>query len=118
MQSFSDPKRIPHPAAKPDQKLALSAPARRKRADRRTGAMPRQRLDTRLMASATVGVCLGSLCGISLMIVAAKGLNGRVDDLDAWLAESSRFMGMTDLEKVEPMGVMTATTAAQTGGEQ
>lgn len=32
MQSFSDPKRIPHPAAKPDQKLALSAPARRKRA--------------------------------------------------------------------------------------
>ena len=58
---------------------------RRKRADRRTGAMPRQRLDTRLMASATVGVCLGSLCGISLMIVAAKGLSGRVDDLDAWL---------------------------------
>ncbi|CAB3917961.1 IclR family transcriptional regulator [Achromobacter sp. CF-sbj1-Ac2-l] len=32
MQSFSDAKRIPHPAAKPDQKLALSAPARRKRA--------------------------------------------------------------------------------------
>ncbi|CAB3826870.1 HTH-type transcriptional regulator TsaQ1/TsaQ2 [Achromobacter insuavis] len=32
MQSFSDLKRIPHPAAKPDQKLALSAPARRKRA--------------------------------------------------------------------------------------
>ncbi|CUI56779.1 IclR family transcriptional regulator [Achromobacter xylosoxidans] len=32
MQSFSDPKRIPHPAAKPDQKLELSAPARRKRA--------------------------------------------------------------------------------------
>ncbi|MGE8655520.1 MAG: IclR family transcriptional regulator [Achromobacter sp.] len=32
MQSFSDPKRIAHPAAKPDQKLALSAPARRKRA--------------------------------------------------------------------------------------
>ncbi|MFY3956659.1 IclR family transcriptional regulator [Achromobacter xylosoxidans] len=32
MQSFSDPKRIPHPAAKPDQKLELSARARRKRA--------------------------------------------------------------------------------------
>lgn len=32
MQSFSDAKRIAHPAAKPDQKLALSAPARRKRA--------------------------------------------------------------------------------------
>ncbi|MCF7766153.1 MAG: IclR family transcriptional regulator [Achromobacter pulmonis] len=32
MQSFSDAKRRPHPAAKPDQKLELSAPARRKRA--------------------------------------------------------------------------------------
>ncbi len=58
---------------------------RRKRADRRTGEAPVQRLDTRLMASATVGVCLGSVCGISLMMIAAKGLNGRVGDLDAWL---------------------------------
>lgn len=58
---------------------------RRKRADRKTGEIPEQRLDTRLMASATVGVCLGSVCGISLMIVAAKCLNGRVGDLDAWL---------------------------------
>jgi len=32
---------------------------RRKRADRQTGEIPVQRLDTRLMASATVGVCLG-----------------------------------------------------------
>ncbi|WP_313620421.1 PepSY-associated TM helix domain-containing protein [Achromobacter sp.] len=58
---------------------------RRKRADRRTGELPAQRLDTRLMASATVGVCLGSVCGISLMMIAAKALSGRVADLDAWL---------------------------------
>ncbi len=58
---------------------------RRKRADRRTGAIPAQRLDTRLMASATVGVCLGSVCGISLMMLASKWLHGRVGDLDAWL---------------------------------
>ncbi|GFN25684.1 peptidase [Achromobacter denitrificans] len=58
---------------------------RRKRADRRTGAIPAQRLDTRLMASATVGVCLGCICGISLMMIASKWLNGRVGDLNAWL---------------------------------
>lgn len=58
---------------------------RRKRADRKTGEVPAQRLDTRLMASATVGVCLGCVCGISLMMVASKWLNGRVGDLNAWL---------------------------------
>lgn len=58
---------------------------RRKRADRKTGAVPKQRLDTRLMASATVGVCLGCVCGISLMMIASKWLNGRVEDLNAWL---------------------------------
>jgi len=58
---------------------------RRKRADRKTGEPPRQRLDTRLMASATVGVCLGCVCGISLMVVASKWLHGRVGDLNAWL---------------------------------
>lgn len=58
---------------------------RRKRADRKTGALPVQRLDTRLMASATVGVCLGCVCGISLMMIASKWLNGRVGDLNAWL---------------------------------
>jgi uncharacterized iron-regulated membrane protein len=58
---------------------------RRKRADRKTGEIPAQRLDTRLMASATVGVCLGCVCGISLMMVASKWLNGRVGDLNAWL---------------------------------
>ena len=58
---------------------------RRKRANRQTGEIPVQRLDTRLMASATVGVCLGSVCGISLMMVASKWLSGHVGDLNAWL---------------------------------
>jgi len=57
--------------------------SRRKRAAR-GGAAPAQRLDTRLMASATVGVCLGSVCGISLMLLGSKWLHGRVDDLLAW----------------------------------
>lgn len=56
----------------------------RRRAARRNAAEPVQRRDTRLMASATVGVCLGSVCGISLTIVAGKWLYGQVDDLNAW----------------------------------
>jgi uncharacterized iron-regulated membrane protein len=45
---------------------------------------PAQRRDARWMAAATVGICLGAVCGISLTIVAAKWLHGRVDDLNAW----------------------------------
>jgi hypothetical protein len=37
------------------------------------------------MGSATVGVCLGCVAGISLTIVAAKWLHGRVADLNHWL---------------------------------
>ena len=48
------------------------------------GAIPVQRRDTRLMAAATVGVCLGAVCGISLTICCAKWLHGRVDDLNEW----------------------------------
>lgn len=50
----------------------------------RNGPLPEQRRDTRLMAAATVGVCIGSICGISLMLVASKWLNGRVADVAAW----------------------------------
>jgi uncharacterized iron-regulated membrane protein len=46
--------------------------------------VPVQRRDTRWMASATVGVCLGSLCGISLMIAASRWLQDRVDDPAVW----------------------------------
>lgn len=45
---------------------------------------PAQRRDTRWMASGTVGVCLGCVCGISLTIAAAKWLHGHVDNLAAW----------------------------------
>jgi uncharacterized iron-regulated membrane protein len=56
---------------------------RRKRATQGAAA-PAQRRDVRLMASATVGVCLGCVCGISLMLLVSRGLHGRVDDLLAW----------------------------------
>jgi len=49
-----------------------------------TGIPSEQRRDVRGMAAATVGVCLGAVCGISLTIVAAKWLHGRVDDLSTW----------------------------------
>lgn len=57
---------------------------RRKRA-RKGGAVEQSR-STRLLGSATVGVCLGCVAGISLTIVAAKWLHGRVADLNAWHA--------------------------------
>jgi hypothetical protein len=36
------------------------------------------------LGSATVGVCLGCVAGLSLTIVAAKWLHGRVADLNHW----------------------------------
>lgn len=60
---------------------------RRKKVTRNADAAstpPEQRRDVRWMAAATVGVCLGAVCGISLTIVAAKWLHGHVDDLNAW----------------------------------
>ncbi|OZI30977.1 peptidase [Bordetella genomosp. 10] len=58
--------------------------SRRRRAARNQVEAPAQRLDTRLMAAATVGVCLGSVCGISLTIAAGKWLYGSVQDLAFW----------------------------------
>ncbi|WP_028311513.1 PepSY-associated TM helix domain-containing protein [Derxia gummosa] len=58
--------------------------SRRKRAPKQGGALPAQRRDARLMAAATIGVCLGCVCGISLTLLAAKWLHGRVADLHAW----------------------------------
>lgn len=57
---------------------------RRKQASKRHPEAPAQRLDTRLMASATVGICLGCVCGISLTIVSGKWLHGHVHNLAAW----------------------------------
>ncbi len=56
----------------------------RRKAQRKGTDLPVQRRDTALMASATVGVCLGCVAGISATIAAAKWLPGRVDDLAAW----------------------------------
>lgn len=58
--------------------------SRRKMRARQGGALPDQRLDTRLMASATVGVCLGCVCGVSLTIVGGKWLHDLVSDINAW----------------------------------
>lgn len=57
---------------------------RRRKLGRDGGPPPEQRRDVRLMAAATVGVCLGCVCGVSLTIVASKWLHGQVADLAAW----------------------------------
>lgn len=57
---------------------------RRRKTTRDASKQPEQRRDARLMASATVGVCLGCICGISLTIVAGKWLHGYVTELNAW----------------------------------
>ncbi|HWK54126.1 MAG TPA: PepSY-associated TM helix domain-containing protein [Hyphomicrobiales bacterium] len=57
---------------------------RRKKA--RNGGEVEQSRSTRFLGSATVGVCLGCVAGLSLTIVAAKWLSGRVADLDHWHA--------------------------------
>ncbi|SNR60132.1 PepSY-associated TM region [Methylobacillus rhizosphaerae] len=56
----------------------------RRKAQRKGGEMPVQRRDTSLMASASIGVCLGCVAGISLTIAAGKWLPGRVDDMATW----------------------------------
>jgi uncharacterized iron-regulated membrane protein len=55
---------------------------RRKRA--RQGGEVEQPRSARLLGSATVGVCRGCVAGLSLTIVAAKWLHGRVADLNHW----------------------------------
>ncbi len=56
----------------------------RRKAQRKGEALPAQRLDTRLLAAATVGVCFGCVAGISLSMLAGKLLHGHVADLNAW----------------------------------
>lgn len=55
---------------------------RRKKA--RQGGGAGQPRSARLLGSATVGVCLGCVAGLSITIVAAKWLHGRVADLNHW----------------------------------
>ena len=56
----------------------------RRKALRRDGVPVTQRRSTFVMASLTVGVTLGCICGISLTLVAGKLLAGRVGDLHTW----------------------------------
>lgn len=56
----------------------------RRRTERQNGGPVNQKNSTRIMAAATVGVCLGAICAISFTIVVGKWLNGRVADVDAW----------------------------------
>lgn len=60
--------------------------SRRRKQAKDAPGVPGQRLDTRLMAAATVGVCLGSICGISLAIVGGKWLHALTGDANAWTA--------------------------------
>lgn len=55
-----------------------------RRKNARKGGEVEQSRSTRLLGSATVGVCLGCVAGISLTIVAAKWLHGRVINLNHW----------------------------------
>ena len=57
---------------------------RRKKA--RKGGEVEQSRSTRLLGSATIGVCLGCVASLSLTIVGAKWLHDRVADLNAWHA--------------------------------
>ncbi|MCK6395146.1 PepSY domain-containing protein [Zoogloea sp.] len=59
--------------------------SRRRKQPRSGGGVPAQRRDVRLLAAATVGVCLGCVCGISVSIVGSKWAYGLVGDADAWL---------------------------------
>ncbi|MFT4069213.1 PepSY-associated TM helix domain-containing protein [Paraburkholderia sp.] len=56
----------------------------RRKALRRDGIPVTQRRSTFMMASLSVGVALGCICGISLTLLAGKLLAGRVDDLHTW----------------------------------
>ncbi len=58
--------------------------SRRRKAPRQGNQIPSQRLDARLMAALTVGVCLGCVCGVSLTIVASKWLYGHTTNVSAW----------------------------------
>ncbi|SEL22791.1 Uncharacterized iron-regulated membrane protein [Roseateles sp. YR242] len=56
----------------------------RRKSLRRGQPAPVQARSTAIMAALTVGVCLGSVIGISATIVSAKALYGVVDHLPAW----------------------------------
>lgn len=56
----------------------------RRKTQRREGGPVEQPRSVSLMAAATVGICLGCVCGLSLTIAAGQWLPGRVEDVNAW----------------------------------
>lgn len=58
--------------------------SRRKSQRRNQPERPGQSLSAMRMAAATVGVCLGCICGIALTVSAGRWLYGVVDDLPFW----------------------------------
>lgn len=56
----------------------------RRRTARRHGEQVVQTTASRLMAAASIGVCLGCVCALSVAIVSTKWLYGHVEDVDAW----------------------------------
>lgn len=55
----------------------------RRRTARRHGEQVVQTTASRLMAAASIGVCLGSVCALSFAIVSTKWLYGHVEDVEA-----------------------------------
>jgi uncharacterized iron-regulated membrane protein len=67
----------------------------RRRTARRHGAEVVQTTSSRLMAAATVGVCLGCVCGVSAAIASVKFLHGHVEDIEAtsgWIYHAVFFL--------------------------
>jgi uncharacterized iron-regulated membrane protein len=55
---------------------------KRRKQQLRNGPLPQQRLATRLMAAATVGVCLGAVAGVGFSIVAGKWLLATAENIN------------------------------------
>lgn len=94
----------------------------RRRTARRHGEGVMQTRSTRLMAAATVGVCLGCVCGLSVAIASVKWLHGHVDDIEvtsraiyhavAALALAFAFVRGAARAGAELLGVAAVATAA------
>ncbi|SMB28145.1 PepSY-associated TM helix family protein 10 [Sterolibacterium denitrificans] len=95
---------------------------RRRKQAKGENQLPVQRRDTRLMAAATVGICLGSVCGISLAIAGSKWLHalfgGAVDGahllyyLSFFACIAWAFLGGAARASVHLLWLACATTLA------
>jgi uncharacterized iron-regulated membrane protein len=83
----------------------------RRRTARRHGEGVAQTRSTRLMAAASVGVCLGCVCGLSIAMAAVKWLPGHVTDIEA--ASESLYHAVA----VSALAYAFARGAAHAGAE-